>query len=473
MGRDEFSIDSFELIKNQKPTENIIEQQKFALSNTAYLHEMRHFFDCFGTYSGYNLFNHFAQLLSDFVEVSDRMSKEGLHWKLPLMSWLYEDSCPKFVRKFIRKAIVLKNANAKFNKPFEPILVEGTTDKYFVTLPYHDTGEVQAFPYAVTSIKGGENIDWNNKKFSTYLMPLGFETLIEGNALAIQRSFFQGLSNDNDEFILKRLTAGKIGNVPVPTSYYVTDLLISKYLRSKNQPTFKRDSILALTDMTLAQGWIEEVELEMEGATAMSIDQVDDLFISNLHEAKINELVNGNVSYPQSFTNAYQSLLDELKKIPKPENVNPNDSTPLKSITIIRRFVVHNIVIPLLEERLATNHKAFSTYNGFIELLQKFSYPPFLVTKDGVKTNNVPEFVYQAWWHFIMIGQKVTHLMSNEDILRCPRANPLFAGSSQNLAFGSTCRNNIKRKCGEWFSGNSMKQPSCLFSEGIKYFRFK
>ena len=346
IGRDEISEESFESIKNQNQAENIIEYQKSILAHTAYLHEMRHFFDCFGTYSGFNLFLHFAQLLSEFVEVSERMSKENLHWQLPVMSWLNQDSCPKFVRKFIRKAVVLKNANEKFNNPFEPILEEGTRDEHFISLPYHDNGEVIAYPYAVTSIISEESVKWDNKKISTYLMPLGFETLIEGNAFAVQRTFYERLSKENDELVLKRITVGKKGNAPAPTSYYVSDFLVGKYLKKKNHSLYERDTILALTDMTLAKGQIKEIDLELEGATAMQVDQVDALFISNLHEAKIDELVNGKISYPKEYTIAYQALLRKLKNSPKPENIDPDNSTPYNSITIIRRFVIHNIVTP-------------------------------------------------------------------------------------------------------------------------------
>lgn len=436
-----------------------------ALKQTAYLHEMRHFYDCFGTMAGYSLFVSRMDLLGRFVRLATHLRTSGQRWQLPLFKWVNGNDSPEPVRSFARRAAGLRLAVDQFVAALKPFTIPGHRKETIIEVPYELGGTIQAFPYSMVR---GTSLDALER--FTVLYPIGFETLVEGNAQSIQRTLVENtFPSGIAERILNPIALRKGGRFTseelagIPMSYNVTDFLISKYLRRHGIESFPRDLVLKLSDMTLSRGTVNA------GSDTISIDRLGDILSRQLSAFAPQDLASNNAPYSEEYANAYRVLLEQLERTPTLDQI-PDDERPETSIEVIKLFVIHSIVFPLLQERLQTEHRAFSTFKGFQRLLQKFPRPPFLATTKGMEVkNDVPLRVFQSWGHVVMLGQLLRQIVSDVSVLVCPRARELVPGIRwQNLAFERDCRDWIEEQCGAWYDDRSLPLPNCMFSNVLR-----
>lgn len=432
------------------------------LTVSSYLHEVRHFFDCFGTFAGYSIFALSHDLTKEFVTLCLQLKENNIRWELPVIEWIKRETSPPEVKSFIKKAVTLKRGLASYKKPFEPFAKEDKNDNYIETLFLKDRGETKASPANVYS--------FTRDKIGHFFMPLGFETLLEGNALAVQRSYLGSFSPSSDEIYLNRISISTNGEFPIPTPYYVTDTLITKYIKKFGFEKFDRDTVLKLTDMSLSLSYIDISQVGND--FAVKIEKPDLIFLDLLETFSGSDLVSG-ISYPDHYKNIYENLLKQLSIIPTIGDLENEPTSPLVSIEIMGRYIAHNIIIPLIKERLNSNHNAFGTCDGFLKLFNKNIFPPFIAVPSGVKTKNVNGKIFQTWIEYIFVSKLMEQVVSNQNIILCPRANQLIPGlNNVNLSYVGNCREWIKRGCGKWYEDTFNDLPNCGFGKTLEKLSF-
>lgn len=432
------------------------------LTVSAYLHEMRHFFDCFGTYAGCNMFELNRLVAQEFVTVCLELSEKNIRWELPINEWIKRGTSPAIVETFFNKALSIRNELALYKRPFEPFPREGSNNSHVQTFNTDEGLKVKAFPAHYKSLI--------TKKSGHFLMPIGFETIIEGNAQAVQRSYLNEFQPSNDELLLTRLLKSENGELPIPNSYNVIDHLITRYIRNHGFKNFNRDTSLKLADMSL--GLVNINLLQTESDFNFKIEKPDLVFYDLLETFDISELVSG-IDYPEEFMLIYSKYLEQLSKIPSWRELEKETHSPLVAIETIWRYVVHNIIIPLIQVRLNSNHSAFGTYDGFIKLFNENKLPHFLAVPSGIKFRNGSSEIFQTWIEYIFIIKIMEQVISNQKIILCPRANrSLPVLNNVNLCFEGNCREWIKRGCGIWYEGTFNDLPNCGFAKTLEKLSF-
>ena len=420
-----------------------------------------------------SLFSARLEILKDFIALSQALRKVGMHWRLPLVKWAEEEGCPKQVRDFIRRARAFDVGSDIFISPFAPVEIDGHREDLSIELDYERGGKADAFPLRVGRI-GQDGVE----RRRTVLFPLGLEALIEGSAHAFSRTFvghyFQKSVSVQLEQRFKRIIAqdghgrGDQRVAQTMTPYMVTDLLITRFLRRHNIPTFPRDLVLALTDRVLSTSVIR-VQEQVPGTTEIHIDRVGGKLVDILQGHNPQDLGAGSLSDAPEVTAVYQSLLSAFEQGGDWQTVDDNGSA-LSSIAIWESYLAQHFIVPLLRERLATNHRAFTSYEGFLALLPKIGMPPARVANGVLILEIMPRRVQQAWWHQMMLGEILRQLIRGDGRVFCPRAHALVPGViTMNLALEGDCQQNLRLGCGTFRPAHAATRiPKCLFESGLQ-----
>jgi hypothetical protein len=417
------------------------------LTKTSGVHEIRHFFDFFGTFSGISIWFEYINMLQEFVSFSENLYKNGLKWS----QIMNQSKAPKVVLRYKS----FQEAIKKYKSPFSPFRVKNIVDdNYYVLVSDKIYGEVKAYAHSIL-------INIIKEEVSHEIHPIGFEALLEGNAYAVQRNFGQ-----TDDLMLKRMTLKE----RTLASYNLTDLLISKYIRKYGKQFYNRDSILGITDLALSELGILHHYVPIENVSGYEIvGRLDVLFVDFLEKQPIDNILSGKINYPDEITIKYQNFVNFFKSQPNIICEIDVIESPKMSLEIVKSFVIHNIIVPILEERLRSKHTAFSTSEGFYNMWLNFGNPPFFISKSGINEHRVPVLVSNAWKHLAMIQQIVDQITSNQSIIWCPRANPSvgFVGIefiNYVLNGKEDCSQWINRGCGEWSDGANSTLPNCFFN---------
>ncbi|HEX3129773.1 MAG TPA: hypothetical protein VH394_20730, partial [Thermoanaerobaculia bacterium] len=414
------------IIRRTEPPPAEGDPVQMAYEVTSLFHEMRHFFDTFGTMAGLSLFSGRLQRLKEFVSISEALREAGSHWRLPLAEWAAEEDCPQMVRDFVRRARGFHTGADLYIAPFTPLEIDGHRDDLMIELEYEQGGTADAFPLRVGRI-GADG----KPRPRTVLFPLGLETLLEGNAHALSRTLVERYFPASVAEELQQRTAtiaalddqGKGEQRAAQTSapYMVCDLLITRYMRLHGVETFPRNLVLAAIDKALATSSIRSEEIA-PGATALVADRLGSRLVDVLEAEDPATLAVGAMSEDARMTRIYQGLLAAFEAGGDWQSVK-DDLSPASSIAIWEAYMAKTFIVPLLRKRLATGSRAFRTYSGFLELLQEVGLPPARVGNGALMLAIMPGRVQQAWWHQLMLGEIAWQLVRGGSSVFCPRAH--------------------------------------------------
>jgi hypothetical protein len=471
--------DPAEVVLNQIKAGKPIGSEEFSeddLLRIAYelmgvFHEMRHYFDAFGTIAGISLFSSRLSVLKEFVRISQALRQLGKSWVLPLADWAKSPNCVQPVRDFISNAKGFSVAAEIFVAPFSPVEVDGHMSDLLIELQYERGGTTVAFPRRFKRIESD-----GVEKLRSVLMPVGLEALMEGNAHAICRDFSATHFPPEISSMLAEMQpktviieAGGDGEQVVAQSampYMVTDLLISRYFSENGMPHFRRDLVLALTDHVLMRGVIRPLDIQ-QGATAIHVDSLGAHLVNLLVGENPKELADGRLPEQPEVEQAFDGILAAFERSGDWETIE-DDESPLSSLAIWETYVAKHCIVPLLRLRKSTSNKAFRSVGGFMEALDEIGMPPVRVVNDSLLFE-LPPRVQAAWWHQLMLEEILRQLVADNDMVLCPRAHSTLPGiHTANLAFDSECERNVQLGCGTFRKSGSSLCPNCLFEGALK-----
>jgi hypothetical protein len=446
---------------------------QLAYEVTSFFHEMRHFVDTFGTMAGISLFSARLVVLKEFVALSEALNEARMRWDLPLSKWAMQDDCPQAVRDVVRRARTFDIASDIYIAPFTPVEIDGHREDLKIELDYERGGKADAFPLRIGRID-----DSGIERLRTVLFPLGLEALMEGNAHALSRTLvehyfpepiaqrLQHRSNIIQSRDERGLDDQRAAQTTMP--YMVTDLLITRFLKCHGISKFPRDLIFGLTDRALTTSSIQRRQ-EIPGTTEMHTDRAGGVLVDLLEAEDPQALGAGSVSDAPEMTKAYEALLAGLERGGDWQTVK-DDTMPLSSIAIWESYIAQSFIVPLLRERLATGHRAFTSHEGFITLLPKIGLPPARVANGRLMLAIMPPRVQQAWWHQLMLGEILRQLIRGDGSVFCPRAHATVPGvTTMNLAFEGDCQRHLRLGCGTFRPGQAaMITPKCLFEDALR-----
>ncbi|MBT2246888.1 hypothetical protein JQK15_25665 [Sphingobium sp. BHU LFT2] len=439
-------------------------------------HETRHLIDGFGTLAGISLFGKAMELLRELCHWASVFGAAGVGWQLPLRDWVMSKDCPQEMRDFVRRLRAFHQAEPHFLALFEPFAIEGHNEQMLIEVAGPDGRTLKAFPIRMTRAYSNAP---ENVTLISVLCPLGYEALVEGSAHAICRNLVAHLFPKDiaDELVLavrfKVLSDDDVGEEDSLLSstppYMITDLMISRFLRSRGVNQFPRDTVLGMTDLVLSQCWIETVELG-KGLTGVKFDDFGDALLKNLEHQSVSALAQGRVETPERVDAGYRILLQSLEQGGDWDSVE-DDLSPLSSVMIWESYCAQNLTVPLLRKRGETGHAAFQTNDGFFELLPIIQ-DAAIRAHEGQLQSALPKRVTQAWAHVVMLSALARQMATDKDELICPRRFGSIPGiASVNFAQQGHCDIHGKFGCGEFRPGVDVYEPPCLFEHGLRFLR--
>ena len=440
------------------------EVTRVAFEATSLFHEVRHLYDAFGTTAGVSIFAGHMKLLKEFCEEFYHLQSEDISWSLPLAQWAQNSLQPQPRRDFVRRGRAFHNGVSLFLAAFRPVAAEGHIEDLLAELDAVG-GKVEAFPLRVMTHFQGAT------KPVTVFHPLGFETMMEGSAHAVVRNLVGHYFPEfvADELLMAIHAVDHDGDSSVVESraadttppYMVADLLISRFLRSHGVEKFPRDIVLGLIDIVLSLSWLELVEVG-PGITAAKFDGLGGLLVHALEQQSIDGLKKGVVKAPEAVDLGYKALLSALEEGGDWDTVT-DDHSPLSSVMIWESYAAQNLTVPLIRARLETDHRAFRTQDGFVELLATMGAPPISVV-DGRIGFSMPQRVIEAWGHVTMLEYVLHQMLEGRTNIDCARRFQTIPGiESLNYASKNSCADFVRTGCGRYEKGVFAPSPPCLF----------
>jgi hypothetical protein len=451
---------------------------RLAYEAASYLHEMRHFVDTFGTLAGLSLFSARLDLLKDFSALCLALQQSNVRWLETPVTWARDPQGLKEVRDLVRRAQAFELGSEIYIAPFEPIEVEGHAEELHREFKNERGGTLDATPLRYLRV-GADGVQLPR----TVWYPLGLETLIEGNAHAISRTFVEHYFPEPIGAMLERRILTQAAQdvqggtdqraAQTATPYMAVDVLISRFLRRHGIERFPRDLVLTLIDRVLCTSSIA-VKESQAGHTEMHVDRVGVKLVNLLESEPQENLGAGALEPTPEVTRLYKSLLAEFDRGGDWQSVE-DDRLPLSSIAIWESYLAKTYIVPLLRERLSSDHRAFTTYDGFIELLAKIGLPPARAVNGRLILTGMPERVQQAWWHQLMLSNIMQQVMRSSDPAMCPRASGIVPGiATMNLAFQGDCSRHLLLGCGTYQRGQpAVRTPKCLFEDTLRVCGFE
>jgi hypothetical protein len=463
LGQDSLPFDEIELQRFIEASPGVEEQLHSALEEIAILHEFRHFHDCFGTIAGISLFDsHIARLMA-FAEICARLQRDAVSMRLPFLDWAKDRNCPDYVKVFIDRLQKGAYLERIFMGAIDVPRIPGIDDRSWVELPFpHGNGLLPAFPMAMRT--GYETPDGNlhlDPGGSTKFVPIGFEALIEGNAQALQRSIIEGRWPTavsklfwNKTVVIRGSKGESLEDRP-PLPYNVTDLLVSKFLRTKHGiEQFPRAWITKLADRALMIGHAPI------HASQQTMIQPGGVFVTLLEEATWNADKSQIETTASMNSGEIAKLID---RITASVVAVPKSAASLGAIVQrMRSYVFDEIVIPLLKLRLEIGDILFCDHNVYLSNFRRLPMPPFMLTPSGFKGSGVT--LLPMWTQFVLFSDLAQQIWSNQTILECGKA----VGNLPELKqfellpdFGCTAQLK-KRNCLHWYPGRTTPMPPCV-----------
>jgi hypothetical protein len=459
-----------------------------ALEIFAAVHEFRHFHDFFGTLAGITLFAHLIGMLKEFAAVVEQLRSDKLQWELPLPDWARKNACPDYVRVFVNRCHVSQTARQVFQG--NPILFveNGASNEVWRDIEFRDINVPElrfsfpAFPFAV-----GIRPQTQRRVTQTVSVwrPIGFETLIEGTAQALQRSYLEEYWPPSVvRHAWKEMTRAAIPVIPGTESiedllsrsmlpYNTTDLLMSKFLRQQGIAHFDRDLLMQATDGSLMESFLLS---KAEGIPSPIPDRKATLVgIEMSHPgARFVEVLTQSDWTQRDALLQLSPTSDMLLELRRKwaAGKKPHEligSSRFDEIGVIDAFVRHEIIVPLLDLRIKYGNRVFTDCREYIARLQEFPPPIMVGYTDGIGTPPaVDNAILQKWCAFCFLVSVMEQLLRGGMVVSCPRAYSLVPGFNFfEMAESGGCSNHIRdRTCLIWSRGRQKLLPNCRF----KYF---
>lgn len=357
----------------------------YALARYAFIHEIRHFHDYFGTIAGISLFSAHLQQVRAFANFVEALRSSGKSLELPLdASWFDDESHGETAKGLLRNWRIFLQSTATFTEAFEKTVEHGHHPNDYVIYKKRENNkpDVPTFPLSM-GILTGERVTP-----LTVCYPIGLEVLAEGNAQALQRGLMEVECSASlaDRLVTLMESRTIESDDPIEslranaTPYNVTDLLVSKYLRLRGYPEFQRTTILQLTDQALSWSYMRPISKPWEVPATFELVDVGRRFINILEASSVQNLVDGTVPYSTGLLEVYQSVLEEISKSKKPDELR-YEGDLVSPIDMIEAIVAHHITAPLLRARLETNHEVFYSIPKYMEKLGTLPQLPVLFEK--------------------------------------------------------------------------------------------
>jgi hypothetical protein len=463
-----FREDAEKPAKEPASQEEIKTMVRLAYQASSFLHETRHFYDQFGTVAGISLFSSFMEALKSFAQAAARVAADETKWRWPVAKWSAEKTSPVEIRRFMRQARSFRVGSELLLGTFNGLEVDGHVEDL---LGEAVTG--RGFPIDVAPIRIAVLGRDSKPLPKTIMHPLGVEALFEANAHALTRNLighaFPKVVADEltqDRFVVEYRPGERRDLGPQVLPYMVLDRVITKYLRARGRQTFARATVIGVADEVLAQAFLT-IKPVSDTDTTIEASRVGKTVHAVLEQTSLDDLVAGNVPASDLVTQVYRGLLDAYEKGGDWDTV-ADDGSLLSSIRIWESYSAQHFAVPLLRVRLATDHKAFRSSEGLLDLL-KAVWPP-IVSTDGQTAFDLPDRVRQAWAQVLMAGQIMQAVAASDTVL-CPRAFGTIPGLS-NTTFASKylCTDYIPVGCGR-FSGDSVEDTPCLFVNMLRALR--
>lgn len=457
------------------------DEEKFQLmlETNAVFHERIHYLDTFGTIAGASCLAARFQLLNEFMKVAVLLKRDDLRWRLPLQDWIEESDVPPYVNHLAHFAVSHGKSMKIFMAAIEPITGEGHRAEFCVLLPFEVPGElhpttrhIPAFPQSI----GVRKVDEKRiERQITVFHPLGCEAILEGRAHSMARSFLESWFPDYPSELLvsygppKRLptveSAAELGPEIAQAFdiYPVTDLMVSKYLRGKGTHQFQRDLILQLSDLALSKS-LFIVRQDEEGTVTVDFKDAGTSLVSEvMNMPQISEFP---WNHPEETNAAYRDLLARFREGGTWEEVG--DFFPYNSVDIWQSFVAQEITVPLLEERLRTNHAVYIRGMDLMQFALNAKLPRVEVVNDQLICHDMPKPVQVAWAAQLIAGAIADQIFAGATTIRCPRAHGLLPGM-KTADFGEgKCADSIRLGCGSCTDGVASREVNCMFNQALQ-----
>ena len=436
-----------------------------AYQASSFIHETRHFYDQFGTSAGISLFQNFIDILKNFYAAAARIKADGNGWQWPDGKWVAQKNTPAEVRRLIWNVRAFRQGSEVLLGAFAPLEVDGHIDDIITEAVTKNGLTVDLAPIRIfAGSRGGRSVA------KTILYPLGFEVLFEANAHAITRTFVEAsfskkvadsLTHDHVVIETKKGECPDFAHQILP--YMVVDRLISKYLRAKGKNKFQRDMVLGVVDEVLSRSYLI-IEYVSDTDRRIEVPRFGRLIEDVFAQTPIDDLVAGTVPAGDLVTRSYQALLQSFEQGGDWQTVE-DDRSLMSSICIWESYVAQHFIVPLLRQRLATEHRAFRSSAGLEELLQEL--PPPIVASGGRMKIDLPEPVFFAWASVLMAWQLAQSIGVRDTVL-CPRAFPTVPGLS-DVSFSRKyyCDDYVSIGCGK-FDGVTIENTPCMFVDLLR-----
>jgi hypothetical protein len=455
------SIDAF--VRSHSPED----QEDRAFRDAVTVHEIRHMDDCCGTIAGITLFQAHVTRLISFAQVCARLRNDDLKLQLPLKDWVRESSCPSYVRKF-----------------WTELTWGGTTGQLYtgrVSFPlasrppfavYSDMEPIPGhrLPVIAIAVEEGDDQKATQPQQPTFfVVPVGFEQLIEGTASALQDAYIDLWPSE----IADRVRARFKTEAPRPTQpqtkgfyayppYEVTGRLLSTYLSKRGLASYPRDRLVELADRGLMWG-----SMPTHGATNWR--HPGGGFVCAMEEADWTADPQKAATRPRFTRAQLQKFRDALEaKTPAPELLPSR--TILDCINYIACFVIRHISLPILDLRLKLGDRLMTHCGTYLRHWAKFPRPPVIVTDTEYLTNPFADGDFERKWiEFVMFSDIAMKIWdSRTRSIDCARAFGQIPGLSAFDLFPPTgCEAKIKAKtCRIWSEGRQL--PHCRFALMLK-----
>lgn len=454
-----------------------------ALADSAYLHELRHFHDCFGTAAGLSLFRLHIKRLGKFVRLRDELKQHRIAWKLPLTKWVEREDCPSVVKHFVRGQLGVQSVVDLFLGRVPAVSQEGHAKGAWRDVRFEDLDwELPFYPYHVVTGRMGSHGEPDIRGMTTWVA-IGFEALLEGNAQALQRNWLESRWPEDVVDGVWKLLTERTRTVPAQSSweelrdwsasvvlpYTTTDFLITKVLEEQGYRTFTRDLITKLTDRALMESQMVTSSIRNGGSSAVAVQVIHPgrTFVDILSSTEWRDPLIESVRYPDN-TEVLKTLREEYSIQPALEDLldEAHGVNPLK---LVESFVAQKVVVPLLDARLRHGNEVLSDPCVYLEHANKLPPPPLFINPTGFHST-FPETMGSSWWEYVMLGSIVDQLLSGKVVMSCPRAYR-SAPYLQHLELskGRSCNELFsQRECGNWLNGELDSLPDCGFRAVIQ-----
>ena len=475
-----FSTAATELVRSRQQANphDRAPDERMLLEISALMHERLHYLQTYGTLAGMGVLSARVLALRRFINCSMALVMEDRHWQLPLSGWVASGTAPDPVRKLLRFARAVRAGSDVFLAPFKPFSHPDHLPDAWVNIEFASvTPEgvptkttVPAFPMAVAFVSREGAM-----RPMSVIQPLGYEALIEGIAHGATRTAVGILFPGLDEGTLQHFGPPKVFtdeelNDPDMVAqryeiYTATDLMISKYLRSRGIRTFPRKLVFMLSDIALSLACfaIEDVD---DRNTRVEIHNPGNVLIGVLESCSDAQLASGEVPYPAEVQAAYKSLHAALSSAP-PNDFGSAAMDFYAADRVWEEFVVRKIQIPLLARRIESENALFYEESDMIQAAYELDLPRVEIVNGRLAFHGMPEEIQAAWAQQLFAGEIAQQVFADSTLLRCPKAHQLVAGLEHMDFCRGECRANMKLGCGTFVPGQANFSPSCLFSHAV------